>query len=107
MNNNRTSSRFSSYAKVLMDGIPGYMRDISHEGFKYVTIMPVNASLQEKKPVQVLPENSELNPFTLSGEIRWVRTDAEGFQVCGIKILAFDTPEGEKSYKKLEEQFSS
>ena len=107
MTNNRTSSRFTSYAKVLMDGIPGYMRDISEDGFKYVTIIPLTVEQSETKAVTVLPENEEISQFGLTGQIRWIRSDDEGFQICGIKILRFETPEGEGAYKELKRLFSS
>ncbi len=107
MTNNRSSSRFYSYAKVLMDGVPGYMRDISDDGFKYVTIIPMTAAQNETKTITVLPENEEIGQFSLTGQIRWIRTDAEGFRICGIQILSFDTPDGEKTYRTMEQQFAS
>ena len=107
MTNNRSNSRFNSYAKILMEGVPGYMRDISSDGFKYVTIIPMTAAQEETKAITVLPEDEEIGQFSLTGQIRWIRTDAEGFRICGIQILSFDTPEGERTYRTLKQQFVS
>ena len=104
--NNRNNNRFYSYAKVLMDGIPGYMRDISREGFKYVTIMPFPVKEGEEHMVQVIPENDSFGKFSLKGEIRWIKTDKEGFQVCGIRILEYTTPEGDSIYRRMTQQFA-
>ena len=106
MSHERTNNRYNSYAKVLMDGIPGYMRDISSDGFKYVTPLPVSARTGTVEQITVIPRDSSIQSFKLEGEIRWQKTDEEGFQVCGIRIIEFGSTEGDEIYRGLQDQFS-
>ncbi len=107
MSHERVNDRYSSYAKVLMNGIPGYMRDISSDGFKYVTILPVSAPTGTVEQITVIPRDGSVKSFRLEGEVRWQKTDDEGFQVCGIRIIGFDSAEGKQIYKDIQDQFSS
>ena len=89
-----------------MNGTPGYMRDISSDGFKYVTILPLSARTGAVEQITVIPRDSSIQSFKLEGEIRWQKSDEEGFQVCGIRIIGFGSTEGEEIYKGLQDQFS-
>lgn len=107
MSNDRIQNRYSSYAKILMDGLPGYMRDISSDGFKYVTILPMTVQTGEVKQITVIPQDTSFSSFQLEGEIRWIKKDNEGFQVCGIRIKSFISDQCRSTYVKLQDQFSS
>ena len=106
MNKERINDRFSSYAKVLMEGIPGYMRDISGEGFKFVTMLPCSPLAGDKKDITVLPQDSAFSPFSLKGEIRWVKKDSGNFLVCGIRIEKFESASAAEIYNELRTLFS-
>ncbi|OQY34034.1 MAG: hypothetical protein B6241_06010 [Spirochaetaceae bacterium 4572_59] len=107
MNNDRINNRYSSYAKILMDGLPGYMRDISSDGFKYVTILPMTVLKGDVKQITIIPQDTSFDSFQLSGEIRWIKEESEGFQVCGIRITEFKSDQYKNSYKELQNRFSS
>ena len=106
MSHERVNDRFYSYAKVIMDGIPGYMRDISRDGFKFVTILPCSPARGEMKEITVISQEGSFATFKLSGEIRWVKKDSEGFQVCGIRADMFESDRAEETYRELQRLFS-
>lgn len=107
MSDDRINNRYNSYAKILMDGLPGYMRDISSDGFKYVTILPMTALIGDVKQITVIPQNASFDSFKLKGEIRWIKEESEGFQVCGIRIKEFMSDQFQRNYRELQSQFST
>jgi len=106
MNESRINDRHSSYAKILMDGNPGYMRDISREGFKFVTPLPLSPETGSRKECMVMPLESRFDTFRVIGEVRWVKAEEDGFVTCGIRITEFETAGGEGTYRALQKEYA-
>lgn len=104
---NRKNPRNQSYAKVLLDGsIPAYMRDISPQGFRIYSPVPLPYKEGSVAVCKVIPTDQEDKAFDMTGEIRWNRQEDSGEDVLGFQISSFADQNGKSLYAKLNKRFS-
>jgi len=107
MSNDRKNQRNQSYAKVLLNGsFPAYLRDISPEGFRVYS--PVPLPFQEGNEVQciVIPSDGEQKSLRITGQIRWNKQDSEGEDIMGIRIASFENEGDKEMFQELNKLFS-
>ncbi|PIE04530.1 MAG: hypothetical protein CSA76_03735 [Spirochaetales bacterium] len=97
----RTEYRKLGYAKVLLNNLPGYLRNLTGEGCKVVTFSPLPQKQNETVSMKILPdETSGLDPVSLTAELCWELTEGPYYEY-GFHIASFDTPPGREIYRKL------
>ena len=98
-------ARNQGYAKVIMDSRPGYLRNLTDEGCKIVTISALPHAIGESLTFQIIPdETSGLGRVTVNAELRWEKKDGPYF-VYGFRIDAFGSEKDEKAYHGLVAQY--
>jgi hypothetical protein len=106
MKTNRKTQRSQSYAKVLLDNsLPAYIRDISVDGFRVYSPVPLPYQEGNSVSCRIFPMNDSDDSFQIKGLIRWNQQDAEGEDLMGILISSFETTEGKILYKSLNQRF--
>ncbi|MDC7236001.1 MAG: PilZ domain-containing protein [Spirochaetales bacterium] len=106
MSTERKDPRNQSYAKILLDGsMPAYMRDISPQGFRVYSPVPLPYKEGSRISCKVIPSDGE--PFDIEGEIRWNRQGEDGEDIMGFRISSFTDAEGESRYKEMNKRFST
>ena len=101
MKENRTVFRKHCYSKALIENIPGYLRDITEEGFKITTLNPLRMKPNEIIRITLIPEESlQLETINITAELRWEKTTSVYFYY-GFHLNSFKDSEAEKRYKKL------
>jgi len=106
MAEHRMELRNQGYAKVIMDSRPGYLRNLTNEGCKIVTVSALPNSVGEIMTFQILPdETSGLDRITVSAELRWEKKDGPYF-VYGFKLVSYATGNDSALYHKLVTQYS-
>ena len=103
MPEHRMEARNQGYAKAILNGRPGYLRNLTLEGCKIVTVGALPHSIEEKITFQILPEETDgPDRITLTAQLRWEKKDGPYF-VYGFLILGFANPQDESAYKNLVE----
>lgn len=103
----RKKPRNQSYVKVLLDGaLPAYIRDISPQGFRVYSPVPLPYKEGSVLICKVIPSNQDEKPFDISGEIRWNRQKDDGEDLLGFQITSFAAPNGKDLYAELNKRFS-
>jgi len=98
--------RNQGYAKAIMDSRPGYLRNLTEEGCKIVTVSALPHSNGEILTFQILPdETSGLDRITVTAELRWEKKDGPYF-VYGFLITGFASDNDRDIYFKLVTQYS-
>ncbi|RKX94517.1 MAG: hypothetical protein DRZ90_11805 [Spirochaetes bacterium] len=106
MPEHRMEPRNQGYAKVIMDSRPGYLRNLTEEGCKIVTVSALPYSIGEILTFQILPdETSGLDRITVTAELRWEKKDGPYF-VYGFLISKFASENDREIYFKLVTQYS-
>jgi len=89
-----------------MDSRPGYLRNLTEEGCKIVTVSALPYSIGEVLTFQILPdETSGLDRMTVTAELRWEKKDGPYF-VYGFLISNFASENDRKIYFKLVTQYN-
>jgi hypothetical protein len=97
--------RNQGYAKVILDSRPGYLRNLTDEGCKIVTISALPYTKGEKLTFQILPdETSGLKRVTVTAELRWEKKDGPYF-VYGFLIMSYASEQDAETYRKLVSQY--
>ncbi|MDC7239053.1 MAG: PilZ domain-containing protein [Spirochaetales bacterium] len=105
MSTDRKNPRKQSYAKVILDGdLPAYIRDLSPDGFKVYSPVPLPYDQGSVISCRIIP--SDLEDFEVEGEVRWNRQDSNGNEILGVKITSYTDQDSEKLFARLNEQFS-
>lgn len=105
MSEHRMEPRNQGYAKVIMDSLPGYLRNLTDEGCKIVTISALPHSIGESLTFQILPdETSGLDRITVTAELRWEKKDGPYF-VYGFQISSYASENDSEIYHKLVTQY--
>ena len=95
MPEHRMEPRNQGYAKVIIDSRPGYMRNLTDEGCKIVTVSALPNTIGEKITFQVIPdETSGLQRITVDGQLRWEKRDGPYF-IYGFHIEDFASTDDE------------
>ncbi len=103
----RKAQRQMSYAKVLIEGrLPAYIRDMSGDGFRVYSPVPLPVDEGSSIRCMIIPEDGNAAAFELSGEVRWNRHESDGDDIMGILISSFSSAEGEKQYASLLARFT-
>ncbi|RKX73540.1 MAG: hypothetical protein DRP70_11650 [Spirochaetes bacterium] len=106
MSEHRMEPRNQGYAKTIMDSRPGYLRNLTEEGCKIVTVSALPYSIGEVLTFQILPdETSGLDRMTVTAELRWEKKDGPYF-VYGFLISNFASENDRKIYFKLVTQYN-
>ena len=93
--------RNQGYAKAILDSMPGYLRNLTEEGCKIVTVTALPHSIGEILTFQILPdETSGLDRITVTAELRWEKKDGPYF-VYGFLISRFASDKDMKNYSHL------
>ncbi len=101
MAENRSETRNSGYAKVIVDAMPGYLRNLTESGCKILTMSALKCTVNDTVPLQILPdETSGLGRITLTARLCWEKQEETGF-LYGFSITAFSAPGNAAVYKKL------
>lgn len=105
MSEHRMEPRNQGYAKVILDSRPGYLRNLTDEGCKIVTVSALPHSTGETLTFQILPdETSGLDRVTVSAELRWEKKDGPYF-IYGFLIMNYATDKDLETYRKLVNQY--
>jgi len=89
-----------------MDSRPGYLRNLTEEGCKIVTVSALPYSIGEILTFQILPdETSGLDRMTVTAELRWEKKDGPYF-VYGFLISNFASENDREIYFKLVTQYN-
>lgn len=103
--NHRNTEREICFARVIIQEIPGQLRDINAQGIKVVLIAESSLKTEGTAQVQILPDETlNIADFQLKGEVKWVKNDTFG-QLIGIQREPFDDPNLENSFNKLLEYY--
>ena len=106
MSEHRTEPRNQGYAKVVMDSRPGYLRNLTDEGCKIVTVSALPHKIGEILTFQILPdETSGLDRITVTAELRWENMDRQYF-IYGFHIVNYSTENDSEIYHKLVTQYA-
>ena len=106
MSEHRTEPRNQGYAKVMLDSHPGYLRNLTDEGCKIVTVSALPHKVGEILTFQILPdETSGLDRITVTGELRWENMDGQ-YYIYGFHIVNYSTESDSKIYHKLVTQYA-
>jgi len=107
MSNDRKNHRNQSYAKVLLNGsFPAYIRDISPDGFRVYSPVPLPFNEGDEVLCIVIPSDGDQTSFKITGQIRWNRQDSQGDDIMGILIKSFENDEDMENYASLNKRFS-
>jgi len=105
MAEHRMEPRNQGYAKVIIDSGPGYLRNLTDEGCKIVTLSALARRVGESITFQILPEEtSGLDRVTVDAELRWEKRDGPYF-VYGFRIDGYGSEDDEDTYGKLVAQY--
>ncbi len=105
MSEHRMEPRNQGYAKVIMDSRPGYLRNLTDEGCKIVTVSALPYSRGETLTFQIIPdETSGLDRITITAELRWEKKDGPYF-VYGFLIINYASESDSKIYHDLVNQY--
>ena len=89
MSEHRMEPRNQGYAKTIMDSRPGYLRNLTEDGCKIVTVSALPHRVGEIITFQIIPdETSGLDRITITAELRWEKNDGPYF-VYGFLIKGF------------------
>lgn len=106
MPEHRMEPRNQGYAKTIMNSRPGYLRNLTDEGCKIVTVSALPHRLGEVLTFQILPdETSGLERITVTAELRWEKKDGPYF-VYGFLIMNFASDNDMRIYSELVAQYS-
>ncbi len=105
MSEHRMEPRNQGYAKVIMGSRPGYLRNLTEEGCKIVTVSALPHSIGDTLTFQIMPdETSGLERVTVTAVLRWEKKDGPYF-IYGFHILKFASENDRESYQKLVTQY--
>ncbi len=105
MSEHRMEPRNQGYAKVILDSRPGYLRNLTDEGCKIVTVSALPNTVGEILTFQIIPdETSGLDRITVQGQLRWEKKDGPYF-VYGFHIEHFASDGDEKVFHALVSQY--
>lgn len=97
----RAHKRIPTYAKVLADTHPGYLRNFDKMGCKILLMNYIPYEVNRELIVQIIPDElSDLVSINLKAQVCWQKMDGIYF-LCGIKIKGFFTEDDEAIYTKL------
>jgi hypothetical protein len=93
MNKERSRKRDVCFIRVLIEGNPGQVRDITMKGLKVTLIEKVDYQIGEEKELLLLPDDSfNLKPLLIKGKIRWVKKD-NFYEIYGVDLNGFSNDE--------------
>ena len=105
MSEHRMEPRNQGYAKVIMDSRPGYLRNLTDEGCKIVTVSALPYTRGETLTFQIIPdETSGLDRITITAKLRWEKKDGPYF-VYGFLIINYASDSDSKIYHDLVNQY--
>jgi hypothetical protein len=99
----RRSPREKCYAKALFvdDEAPSYVRDISEAGVRVDKLGRDDTAPGQWRTIRVLPEEeTEIPPFSLRMQVRWVRKEGL-FYAIGASVHPPEDPSAAKAYRAL------
>jgi hypothetical protein len=100
----RRFERETTYAKLILDGLPGYIRNISPEGIGVEFLMPVNLKAGDSADIEVHPEaETGLDVIRCRAQVRWLRPEPPYFHI-GLVSLPGDE-QARKALRLLLEQY--
>jgi hypothetical protein len=101
MAEHRMEPRTQVYAKVIIESRPGYLRNLTDEGCKIVTMNILPSSIGEMLTFQIIPEEtSGIGRITAAARLRWKKKDGPYF-VNGMQIHHFATAEDKERFTSL------
>ena len=105
MSEHRMEPRNQGYAKVILDSRPGYLRNLTDEGCKIVTVSALPGRVGDILTFQIIPEEtSGLERITVDGQLRWEKKDGPYF-VYGFHIERFASDKDSGIFRKLVAQY--
>lgn len=105
MSEHRMEPRNQGYAKVIMDSRPGYLRNLTEEGCKIVTVSALPHQVGETLTFQIIPdETSGLDRMTVTAQLRWEKKDGPYF-VYGFRIDTYASDQDMLLYRMLVSQY--
>jgi len=101
MAEHRNEPRNLGYAKVILNNFPAYLRNLTFDGCKIVSIESLPCNSGDTAVLQIIPEeNTGIKSIDISAELRWSREEAP-YYTYGFKLIGFNSPEDETNYNKL------
>lgn len=105
MSEHRMEPRNQGYAKVILDSRPGYLRNLTDEGCKIVTVSALPNEVGEYLTFQIIPdETSGLDRITVKAQLRWEKKDGP-YYVYGFHIEDFASEDDAEVFHKLVAQY--
>jgi hypothetical protein len=105
MSEHRMEPRNQGYAKVILDSRPGYLRNLTEDGCKIVTVSALPHRVGETLTFQIIPdETSGLDRITVTSQLRWEKKDGPYF-IYGFQIETYASDEDMSNYRKLVSQY--
>lgn len=108
MNNNeeqRTVKREWCFSRVLLNGIPGQLRDINEMGIRIVLMQKMDLELDSLQQIHILPDESLSIPsFEIQGRLRWNKNDPFG-SFMGFQVTDFPDEKTKKTFERLLEYY--
>lgn len=84
--NKRLENREWCFSRVLINQVPGQLRDINQGGIKVALIQELDLPQDEDLEILIIPEDSlRLPSFCINGSVKWKRQDPFG-TLLGIQI---------------------
>ncbi len=78
----RTANRKVTYAKILLNGMPGYIRNISSRGIGTEFLMPPGCEVGEQIEVGIHPEvETGVEAFSCAAIVKWIRRESPYYQI--------------------------
>lgn len=101
MPENRNEIRSQGYAKIIAGTHPGYLRNLTENGCKVVTMASLPWKTGELFELRIVPdETSGLDTMHVQAEIRWEYQDDICF-VYGMRIASFASEYDKHTYHRL------
>jgi hypothetical protein len=101
---NREAQRKTTYAKLLINGIPGYIRNVSSNGIGAEFMMPPGLRVGDLIELEVHPEEETgLGATVCSAEVKWIKNEPPYFHV-GLTSLPGDE-EARELFERLSGQY--
>jgi len=101
MAEHRNEPRNLGYAKVVLNNFPAYLRNLTFDGCKIVSLEPLPCNYGETAVLQIIPEeNTGIKTIVITAELRWSREESR-YYTYGFKLIRFNSSDDETNYNKL------
>jgi len=101
----RSEKREWCFARVLLSGIPGQLRDINEKGIRIVLMKEKHLDINSLQKIHILPDESiDIEPFEIEAYLRWNKDDPFG-SFLGFEVVEFKDNGTREDFNRLLEYY--